>query len=236
MSTISGSKVEQERVPTSQPAGASTDSAASSRALPYVLGAIRLSLGWVFLWAFVDKLFGLGHETASKAAWINGGHPTMGFLKNAAAGPFADFYHGIAGAVWADSLFMLGLLGIGTALMAGVAMRFAAAAGSLLLVLMWTAVLPPESNLFMDDHLIYAMTLVALTLLGAGKALGFGAAVGAAPDRPSLRLPALTPPSPAHLLSPLLRRCAASCRLAPGPCSWPLLLDPAPSPAPWPDT
>ena len=174
MSTISRSQTDQERGTTSQPLVANADTTVSSQVLPYVLGAIRLSLGWVFLWAFVDKVFGLGHGTPTKGAWINGGHPTMGFLKNAAAGPFADFYHGIAGAAWADWLFMLGLLGIGVALMAGVAMRFAAFAGALLLVLMWTAVLPPENNVFMDDHLIYAMTLVALMLLGAGKSLGFG--------------------------------------------------------------
>jgi thiosulfate dehydrogenase [quinone] large subunit len=174
MSTIVRSQTDQERGTTSQPQVAPSGATGASRALPYVLGAIRLSLGWVFLWAFLDKVFGLGHETPSKGAWINGGHPTMGFLKNAAVGPFADFYHGIAGAAWADWLFMLGLLGIGVALIAGVAMRFAAYAGALLLVLMWTAVLPPANNLFMDDHLIYAMTLVALMLLSAGKSLGFG--------------------------------------------------------------
>ena len=53
---------------------------------------------------------------------------------------------------------MLGLLGIGVALILGIGMRVAAVAGALLLVLMWTAVLPPENNPFMDDHLIYAGT------------------------------------------------------------------------------
>jgi len=58
--------------------------------------------------------------------------------------------------------------------MAGVAMRIAAASGALLLVLMWSAVLPPENNLFMDDHLIYAGLLVALALAGAGRTWGLG--------------------------------------------------------------
>ena len=44
----------------------------------------------------------------------------------------------------------------------GVTMRLAAAPGVLMLVLMWTVVLPPANNLFMDDHLIYAMFLVIL--------------------------------------------------------------------------
>lgn len=148
--------------------------AAHSTAFRYVTAAIRLSLGWIFLWAFLDKLFGLGHETESKAAWINGGSPTNGFLKFGAAGPFKGMYNNIAGAAWADWLFMIGLAGIGVALIAGVAMRLAATAGALLLVLMWTAVLPPENNLFMDDHIIYALVLVALAIAGAGHTLGLG--------------------------------------------------------------
>ncbi len=147
----------------------------SSTALRVVLAAIRLSLGWIFLWAFVDKLFGLGFATPSERSWLNGGSPTKGFLANAATGPFEGMYKSIAGAAWADWLFMLGLLGIGAALMLGIAMRIATASGALLLVLMWTAVLPPENNPFMDDHIVYALVLGALLLLGAGRAYGLGA-------------------------------------------------------------
>ncbi len=34
--------------------------------------------------------------------------------------------------------------------------------------MMWSAVLPPENNPFMDDHLIYAQVLVVLALAAAG--------------------------------------------------------------------
>ena len=95
------------------------------KAYRYILAATRLSLGWVFLWAFLDKTFALGFGTGrdaetgvvdrfGDAAWINGGSPTEGFLKFGADGPFKGFYNDIAGAAWADWLFMLGLLGIGT--------------------------------------------------------------------------------------------------------------------------
>jgi thiosulfate dehydrogenase (quinone) large subunit len=153
---------------------AATTTGIAAKAARYVFAGVRIALGWVFLWAFLDKTFGLGHETAEKAAWINGGHPTQGFLKNAAAGPFKEFYNGIAGAVWADWLFMAGLLGIGLALILGIGMRIAAVAGAALLVLMWTAVLPPANNPFMDDHLIYAGTLIGLALMGAGNTIGLG--------------------------------------------------------------
>jgi thiosulfate dehydrogenase (quinone) large subunit len=146
----------------------------TATATRYVFAGLRLAFGATFLWAFLDKTFGLGHETTSAAAWINGGHPTQGFLKFGAQGPFADFYHSIAGAWWADWLFMLGLLGLSIALIGGIGLRIAAVAGSVLYVMMWTVVLPPENNVFMDDHLIGALTLIALALVGAGDTLGFG--------------------------------------------------------------
>ena len=144
------------------------------RAYRYTLAALRLSLGWVFLWAFLDKLLGLGRATPAEGAWVDGGSPTAGFLGNATTGPFATAFQSIAGAGWADWLFMAALLGIGTALMLGIGMRIAAVAGSALLVLMWAAVLPPANNPFMDDHLIYALVLVLLALTSAGRTLGLG--------------------------------------------------------------
>jgi thiosulfate dehydrogenase [quinone] large subunit len=149
-----------------------TDGAA--RAARYVFAGVRIAIGTIFLWAFLDKTFGLGHATASKAAWLNGGHPTNGFLKGAVSGPFKGFYNGLAGSTFLDWLFMLGLLGLGVALISGVGIRVAAVAGSVLLVLMWSAVLPPANHVFMDDHLIYAGTLVGLALTNAGNTVGLG--------------------------------------------------------------
>ena len=146
----------------------------NSKAIHIFGGLARISLGWVFLWAFLDKAFGLGYSTASKDAWIDGGSPTFGFLSMGAAGPFKGLYNSIAGDAWADWLFMAGLLAIGLALILGVFMNLAAAAGALLLMLMWTAVLPPENNPFMDDHIIYALTLGLLASVGAGRWLGLG--------------------------------------------------------------
>ena len=66
------------------------------------------------------------------------------------------------------------LLAIGVALLLGVAMRLAAGAGALLTLMLWTVVLPPANNPFMDDHLVYAAVLVVLALSGAGNTLGLG--------------------------------------------------------------
>jgi thiosulfate dehydrogenase (quinone) large subunit len=143
-------------------------------AVAIAAGLTRIAIGWVFLWAFLDKTFGLGFATPSEGAWLEGGSPTTGFLEHA-DGTFAGFFNSMAGQGWADWLFMAGLLGIGVALMLGIAMNLASASGALLLVLMWAAELPLENNPFMDDHLVYAGVLALLALMGAGRYLGLGA-------------------------------------------------------------
>jgi thiosulfate dehydrogenase [quinone] large subunit len=139
-----------------------------------VWGLTRIVIGWTFLWAFFDKLLGLGYSTPSERSWFNGGSPTKGFLSNSATGPFADFYRNIAGAPLADWLFMAGLLGIGAALTLGIGMRIAGYAGALLYVMMWTVVLPPTTNPLFDDHIIGALAVIGLMLVGAGDTLGLG--------------------------------------------------------------
>jgi thiosulfate dehydrogenase (quinone) large subunit len=175
MTTLTERAANRIAVPAS-PAGETTQ----QKAARYTWAGLRLATGWIFLWAFVDKVFGFGFATPEARAWINGGQPTKGFLSNA-TGPFEDFYRSIAGAAWADWLFMAGLAGVGIALVLGVGTRIAAAAGGLLLVLMWTASLPLDNNPFMDDHLIYAGLLVGLAVVGAGDTLGFGKAWGRIP-------------------------------------------------------
>jgi thiosulfate dehydrogenase [quinone] large subunit len=142
-------------------------------ALRYLWAITRLCMAWVFLWPFFDKLFGLGHDTTTANAWINGGNPSKGFLSGS-IGPFAGFFHSIAGADWVNWLFMLGLIALGLALLLGICMRFAAAAGSLLLLLMWSASLPPDQDVWLDNHIVYALLLVGLALVGAGNTLGLG--------------------------------------------------------------
>lgn len=167
----------------SEPAVSAADDTHTARA--YVFAALRLLTGFVFLWAFLDKTFGLGYATSSSKGWIDGGSPTKGFLSGVAAGPMESTFHAWAGDAWADWLFMLGLLGIGVALIAGVALRFAAFAGTLMMALMWVAEWPPAQHLsdgspsmstnpFAEYHLIYAVVLVALAAVSAGDTLGLG--------------------------------------------------------------
>lgn len=131
------------------------------------LAATRLMIGFVFLWAFLDKLMGLGFSTPSERAWINGGSPTTGYLSNV-DGTFGTFFNGLAGNAFVDWVFMLGLLGVGVGLMLGIAMRLSAVAGSLMLFLMWLAALPLTTNPAIDDHLVY---IGVLAVLGFGLSL-----------------------------------------------------------------
>jgi thiosulfate dehydrogenase [quinone] large subunit len=138
-----------------------------------VLAALRVVLGFYFLWAFVDKTFGFGFATPAERAWINGGSPTTGFLSGV-EGPFAGAFQSIAGAAWADWLFMAGLLGIGVALILGIGMRIAAVSAVLMLGLMYLASFPLENNPIIDDHVMDALAVATVTLLGAGDVYGLG--------------------------------------------------------------
>ncbi|MFB4263202.1 hypothetical protein [Nonomuraea sp. GTA35] len=140
----------------------------------YVWAVARISIGWVFLWAFLDKTFGFGFATPAAKAWINGGSPTTGFLKGTGEHALGGFFAGLAGQAWVDWLFMAGLAGVGLALVLGIGTRIAAGAGTAMLLLMWAAELPLTTNPFMDDHLIYAIVLIGLALTGAGTTLGLG--------------------------------------------------------------
>jgi len=139
-----------------------------------VWALLRIALGWVFLWAFLDKLFGLGFATAKDKSWLAGGSPTAGFLKGAVQGPFADVYHSLSGSPIVDWLFMLGLLCLGLALVFGVAMRLSAWGGSTMMALMYLALLWPANNPVIDEHVIYALALLSLHSVDAGKTWGIG--------------------------------------------------------------
>jgi thiosulfate dehydrogenase (quinone) large subunit len=140
----------------------------------YGWGITRILLGWLFIWAFVDKLFGLGYATASGSGWIDGRSPTEGYLNFGVSGYFESFYKDIAGNTAIDVVFMLALLALGMALILGIGMRLAFYGGSLLMVLLWASNVPPVNNPIIDEHIIYIAILFCLERVQAGKYLGIG--------------------------------------------------------------
>lgn len=140
----------------------------------YAWAGLRILLGWVFAWAFVDKLFGLGFATKPENAWIAGGSPTFGFLNFGSHGPFAGVFKAMAGNPVVDALFMVGLAALGVALLSGIGVRVAAVAGSVLLALMHLAAIPPENNPVVDDHVVYIVALIGVAAANAGRVFGLG--------------------------------------------------------------
>lgn len=151
----------------------------------YIWGMLRISLGFIFLWAFLDKFFGLGFSTCREksgeviygcsAAVIEGGSATAGFLNNATSGPLSSFYQNIAGNTLIDVLFLFGLAGIGIALLLGIFIRIASIGGVILMLLMWSAVLPPSNNPVLDEHIIYALVFIGILRTHTSQTWGFGA-------------------------------------------------------------
>ncbi|WP_329139210.1 DoxX family membrane protein [Streptomyces sp. NBC_01476] len=146
---------------------------------------VRIATGFIFLWAFLDKLFGWHYATATGKGWIDGGSPTKGFLSNVSAGPLQSFFHTIAGQTWTDWMFMLALLGLGIALITGVALRITAIGGTILMAMMWAAEWPlaqhlsngdpsGSSNPLVDYHFLYALVMILLAVVYAGNTWGLG--------------------------------------------------------------
>lgn len=149
-----------------------------------VLAVARIVIGFTFVWAFLDKLFGLGFSTPSARAWIHGGTPAQGFIKGI-DGPFAGVFQVFVNP-FGDWLFMLGLLGIGGAMIVGAGLRIAAITGTLLMLFMFLAEFPTvtqivdgksvkgSTNPIVDSHWHEALLLIISAVTLAGDTWGLG--------------------------------------------------------------
>ena len=147
---------------------------------------LRIAMALIFLWTFLDKTFALGFSTGrdaktgavdlfGPAAWIHGASPTTGFLEFGTQGPLAPLFKALAGNVVVDWLFMLGMGGVGVALLLGIATRIATVAGVALMVLLRLAVWQSPNNPIVDEHLVYALVLIALSLTPAARRVSLDA-------------------------------------------------------------
>jgi len=139
------------------------------------LAAGRIIMGWTFLWAFIDKLFGLGFSTSAEGAWIRGGTPAQGYI-GGIEGPFAGFFQLFLNP-FGDWLFMIGLAGLGLALVLGVGLKIAAVTGTLLLGFMWFSQFPPllgGTNPVTTSHWVEAALVIIAALTLAGDTWGLG--------------------------------------------------------------
>lgn len=148
--------------------------------------ALRLLLGWSFLWAFLDKFFGLGFATcraedsssidfACDAAMVKGGSPTYGFLNFATENSHTGFLFDWMAPSAPDSInvadvaFMAALLLAGVALMLGIGTRIAAIGGASLMAFMFLASeVWPENNPVNSSHIIEMVAFLGIATVGPG--------------------------------------------------------------------
>ncbi len=147
---------------------------------------LRLLLGWSFLWAFLDKMFGLGFATCRlegggidfgcDAAMMSGGSPTYGVLSFATQGSrTGDLFDWMAPSApdainLADVGFMAALLLGGAALMLGIGVRVAAVGGAILMAFMFLAIdVFPENNPINSSHVIEMAAFLGIAYVGAGR-------------------------------------------------------------------
>jgi thiosulfate dehydrogenase (quinone) large subunit len=169
----------------SPPEAAGERHGAASPAAGRALAALRIATGSIFMWAFLDKTFGWGYSTSSESSWLEGNSPAEGYLAHVTAGPMESTYHDWAGQSWVDMLFMAGMLGLGVALISGVALRVTAVAGTAMMLFLWLGEFPPARHLsdgspsgspnpLVDQHVIYAAAMIVAAVCSAGRVWGLG--------------------------------------------------------------
>lgn len=148
--------------------------AVKSKDVRIPLAVLRIILGLMFLWAFFDKLFGLGYATPAGSGMIDGGSPTYFFLEYS-DGWFSGIFHEMAGfSDVTDILLMIGLLCLGIGLTAGIATRLVTLFSVLMYILFYLSTVPFDSNPLLDYHLVYIFAVIAIWYAGADRLFSLG--------------------------------------------------------------
>lgn len=136
---------------------------------------LRIVLGLMFLWSFVDKMWGLGFPTTPRQALANGGEPIAAWLNNMTSGPFASWFQMLADRTWIEWVVMLVMLVVGVGLTFGIMTRLASWLGIIFLALAYLASFPPENNPLLSEQIVYMIILFAFTRVQVGNVWGCGA-------------------------------------------------------------
>jgi uncharacterized membrane protein YphA (DoxX/SURF4 family) len=129
----------------------------------YSLVALRITLGWYFLYAGFAKI-------------IDSSWSAAGYLNNAKT--FPEFFAWLASPEnigWVSTLNEWALFIIGAALILGIFVRFASWVGMVLMLLYWLPVFHfPYAGygLVVDDHIIFIAVFAVLATFKAGEYVG----------------------------------------------------------------
>ncbi len=156
---------------------------AFSNAQQRAVAILRIAVGTIFFSAGFDKAF-LSAKPFTAAGFLKFG--TAG--SPAFAAPVDGVIYNPTHAFWVDlagnaslmsvinALVVFGELAIGVALILGIATRFAAAMGTLMMVLFFFAAWNLENGI-VNEHIAYAVTTAAVGILGAGRFWGLDSVI-----------------------------------------------------------
>ena len=131
----------------------------------YFLAVFRILVGWIMLFPFFDKMFGLGMQTPAGRGMIDGGSPSS-LVDRVTGGIFEDFYLSLAGNQIVDVILMLALLVLGITLILGISSKLSTIGISAFLLVMYSLHVPPEDNPLIDYRIILIFGMVAAYFLG----------------------------------------------------------------------
>lgn len=123
----------------------------------YLLLTLRIVFGLMFLVSGIDKL--TSNFTAA------------GYLTNVSTGPFRDMYISLAGSPIVDFMVVWGEILIGLALVLGILVRLSCYLGSIMMLMYYLSVLPPEHG-YISQHIIYVLVFAILASFAAGRVWG----------------------------------------------------------------
>lgn len=118
---------------------------------------LRLSIGWLLLYAGYEKL--------------TQGFSATGYLTHL-SGTFAQFFQPLAGNPLVDNLVVFGQLLIGICLILGVFVRFAAFWAIVMMLLFYFSGYPFEHSFIVEEHIIYIFVLLYLIVSNSGHFYG----------------------------------------------------------------
>jgi len=160
-----------------------------SKVSQFGVALLRVVVGVIFIWAGADKVFNSGPKGFDASGYLKfatNGSIGWPFISGAADpkhvyNPTHDFWVSLAGNAQAmtvvNSLVVAGETLIGIALILGIVTRFASVMGALMMMLFFFAGWE-FTNGVVEQHLTYAVVLLALAGMGAGNYFGLDEMLG----------------------------------------------------------
>lgn len=129
------------------------------------LVALRVAMGWMFFWAGITKVLDPEWTSAGYLSQAKAFTEIFAFLSSPNILPIVDF------------LNQWGLTLLGVSLILGVWVSISAPLGAVLMILYYLPLGFPEPNphaYVVDEHIIYFVVLVILTVFNAGASWSIG--------------------------------------------------------------